>query len=246
MPESGAVYQPTTVGYAYDSAGDGTGIGIGAGGPPGGLPGGRSGIRSGLFRIMSRHNISARKWIEWLLPLVAVLFFVSGLVTIFVNLAFANGAATDAGQSAAVAETTTAATTAATSAVSGTTQPTTAPAMSTSTIEPEIPVDYSRGSLAVGAALTLIGLILGTAWTWYRFFHRNKTLRGGMSSVGGQYGPVLTELPSQPKAKSTPVQREAPANTLSDQEEETRTLMQESNAVSPVAGDANLANRIPG
>lgn len=42
-----------------------------------------------------------------------------------------------------------------------------------------------------------------------------------------QYGPVLTELPSQLKLKQTS-SHETPSVPLSDQEEETRTLMQDS------------------
>lgn len=72
MPDSGAVYQPTTVGYTYDSGGDGAG--------------GGSGLRSGFWRIISRHKLSSRKWFEWLLLSVAVSFFVAGLTTMLVSL----------------------------------------------------------------------------------------------------------------------------------------------------------------
>lgn len=72
MPDSGAVYQPTTVGYTYDSGGDGTG-------------GGGNGLRHGFWRIMSRHKLSSRKWLEWVLLSVGLCFFVGGLATILVN-----------------------------------------------------------------------------------------------------------------------------------------------------------------
>jgi hypothetical protein len=72
MPDSGAVYQPTTVGYTYDSGGDGTG--------------GGGGLRHGFWRVMSRHKLSSRKWLEWVLLSVALCFFVAGLTMMLVNL----------------------------------------------------------------------------------------------------------------------------------------------------------------
>lgn len=72
MPDSGAVYQPTTVGYTYDSGGDGTGS--------------AGGIRSGFWRIASRHKINSRKWLEWTLLSVGLSFFVVGLTTMLVSL----------------------------------------------------------------------------------------------------------------------------------------------------------------
>lgn len=73
MPESGAVYQPTTVGYAYDTR-DGSGLGI----------------RSSFSRIMSRHKFSTRNWLEWVLFSVAVAAFIAGLTTMLVNLVSAD------------------------------------------------------------------------------------------------------------------------------------------------------------
>ena len=73
MPESGAVYQPTTVGYAYDTR-DGVGLGI----------------RSGFSRIMSRHKFSTRQWLEWVLVSVAAAVFVAGLTTMLLNLVSAD------------------------------------------------------------------------------------------------------------------------------------------------------------
>lgn len=77
MPDSGAVYQPTTVGYTYDSGGDGSG---------GGGGGGAAGLRHGFWRIVSRHKLNSRKWLEWTLLSVALCFFVAGLTTMLVNL----------------------------------------------------------------------------------------------------------------------------------------------------------------
>jgi len=77
MPDSGAVYQPTTVGYTYDSGGDGSG---------GGGGGGAAGLRHGFWRIVSRHKLNSRKWLEWTLLSVALCFFIAGLTTMLVNL----------------------------------------------------------------------------------------------------------------------------------------------------------------
>lgn len=74
MPESGAVYQPTTVGYAYDTR-DGNRL---------------SGVRSNFSRIMSRHKFSTRNYLEWVLFTIAVTAFVAGLTTVLVNLFTSN------------------------------------------------------------------------------------------------------------------------------------------------------------
>lgn len=78
MPDSAAVYQPTTVGYSYDAGGDGNenGGGLGAG----------AGIRNGVSRILFRHKVSTRKWLEWVLLSVAICATVAGLTTMLVNL----------------------------------------------------------------------------------------------------------------------------------------------------------------
>lgn len=75
MPESSAVYQPTTVGYAYDNGRDTRGSG---------------GIRSGFSRIISRHKLSSRKWLEWVLLSVSFCVFVAGLAVMIVNLVSAD------------------------------------------------------------------------------------------------------------------------------------------------------------
>lgn len=61
-----------------------------------------------------------------------------------------------------------------------------------------------------------------------------------------QYGPVLTEVPSQLKMKQTG-SHDTPALPLSDQEEETHTLMQDS-ASPPAVSDGSgvTTNQIPG
>lgn len=226
MPDSGAVYQPTTVGYTYDSGGDGTGS--------------AGGIRSGFWRIASRHKISSRKWLEWTLLSVGVSFFVVGLTTMLVNLVSSDG----------------------------TNQRTTEVKQESSTdmtVEVEEHVrESSKGSIALGAGMLFIGVLLTVAWTWLRFFQRSKSPRSGITGGSGQmlgglnpstdllvgstsqYGPVLTELPSQLKLKEASM-HETPVAPLSDQEEETRTLMQDSNASTTLAvGPINAVNEIPG
>lgn len=66
MPESGAVYQPTTVGYSYDTR-DG-------------------GIRRSFSRIMSRHKFSTRNWLEWVLLTVGIAAIIAGFTTMIINL----------------------------------------------------------------------------------------------------------------------------------------------------------------
>ena len=62
-----------------------------------------------------------------------------------------------------------------------------------------------------------------------------------------QYGPVLTELPSQMKLKASDA-RETPVTLpLSDQEEETHTLMQEPSSPPTASSASNVtSNQIPG
>ncbi|XP_017791055.1 PREDICTED: uncharacterized protein LOC108573176 isoform X2 [Habropoda laboriosa] len=208
MPDSGAVYQPTTVGYTYDSGGDGAG--------------GGGSLRSGFWRIMSRHKLSSRKWFEWVLFSVALSFFVAGLTTMLVSFV-SNDTSQENKTEIKVNE---------------------HPATPTS-IEEHVE-DAAKSSIALGATMMLIGILLGFGWTWIRFFHRGKSPRGGMVGSSGQYGPVLTELPSQLKLKQTS-SHDTPAIPLSDQEEETRTLMQDSAIPSVVTtGPNTIANQIPG
>lgn len=63
-----------------------------------------------------------------------------------------------------------------------------------------------------------------------------------------QYGPVLTEVPSQLRMKQTN-SHDTPTVPLSDQEEETHTLMQDTTASPPsvvTIGSNTIANQIPG
>ncbi|XP_076169862.1 uncharacterized protein LOC143147967 isoform X2 [Ptiloglossa arizonensis] len=203
MPDSGAVYQPTTVGYTYDSGGDGAG--------------GGGGLRSGFWRIISRHKLSSRKWFEWVLLSVALSFFVAGLTIMLVSLVSND-----------------------TSQIKVNDHPT-----STTNVEEHVE-DSAKSSIALGAGMMLVGLLLGFVWAWLRFFHRGKSPRSGMVGSSGQYGPVLTELPSQLKMKQSS-SHDTPAIPLSDQEEETRTLMQDSTIPPTVSiGPNTIANQIPG
>ncbi|EFN80701.1 hypothetical protein EAI_02962 [Harpegnathos saltator] len=61
-----------------------------------------------------------------------------------------------------------------------------------------------------------------------------------------QYGPVLTEVPSQLKMKQAG-SHDTPALPLSDQEEETHTLMQDSaNPPAVSVGSGVIVNQVPG
>lgn len=225
MPDSGAVYQPTTVGYTYDSGGDGAG-GVGS-------------LRSGFWRIISRHKLSSRKWFEWVLLSIALSFFIAGLTTMLVSFV-----SDDTSQE---------------NKIKVNEHPTT----SATSIEEHIE-DAAKSSIALSASMILVGLLLGFGWAWLRFFRRGKSPRGGMAGSSGQmlgglnpstdllvgstsqYGPVLTELPSQLKLKQTN-SHDTPAIPLSDQEEETRTLMQDSTIPSVLStGPNTITNQIPG
>ncbi|XP_060811399.1 uncharacterized protein LOC132904704 isoform X2 [Bombus pascuorum] len=211
MPDSGAVYQPTTVGYTYDSGGDGA---VGGGS-----------LRSGFWRVISRHKLSSRKWFEWVLLSVALSFFIAGLTMMLVS--FVSDDTSQENKIEIIRKVNENPTTSATS------------------IEEHIE-DAAKSSIALGASLMLVGLLLGFGWAWLHFFRRGKSPRGGMVGSSGQYGPVLTELPSQLKLKQTS-SHDTPAIPLSDQEEETRTLMQDSTIPSVVStGPNTIANQIPG
>lgn len=61
-----------------------------------------------------------------------------------------------------------------------------------------------------------------------------------------QYGPVLTEVPSQLKMKQAHL-HVVPVVPLSDQEEETHTLMQDSASPPSVSvGSSTIANHVQG
>nr|XP_033321378.1 uncharacterized protein LOC117217694 isoform X2 [Megalopta genalis] len=209
MPDSGAVYQPTTVGYTYDSGGDGAG--------------GGGGIRSSFWRIISRHKLSSRKWLEWVLLSVALSFTAAGLTTMLICLV-----SDDTPQENKIE-------------IKVDDHPTT----SKTNIEEHIE-DTSESSIALGAGIMLVGMLLGFGWGWLHYIHRGKSPRSGMVGSSGQYGPVLTELPSQLKLKQSN-SHDTPAIPLSDQEEETRTLMQDSTIPPTVSiGPNTITNQIPG
>jgi hypothetical protein len=165
--------------------------------------------------------------------------------------------------------------------------------------------DTGKGSIALGAGMMLIGVLLGCIWAWLTFFRRSKSPRNGMTGSSGQvskhnfqlirqstfdyittgshplsgalsflylmyallrgkmlgglnpstdllvgstsqYGPVLTEVPSQLKMKQAS-SHDTPAVPLSDQEEETHTLMQDSASPPSISiGSGTIANQIPG
>ncbi|XP_015108383.1 uncharacterized protein LOC107035476 isoform X2 [Diachasma alloeum] len=195
MPDSEAVYQPTTVGYTYETGGDSHEVG------------GGSGLRNGFSRIMFRHKVSTRKWLEWVLLSVALCATVAGFTTLVVNLVASDGVP--------VPNNSTQADSKPQSDSNGGTK-----------VEDKAPEDPSRGSLAVGACITLLGVSMGALWIWMRFFRRGgKSQRGGVSRASGQYGPVLTEVPSQMTVKQ--IVNDNRAVPLSDQEEETYTLMED-------------------
>ncbi|XP_053598944.1 uncharacterized protein LOC103579645 isoform X2 [Microplitis demolitor] len=210
MPDSAAVYRPTTVGYSYEANGDGNESGVGVGGGVG--------LRNGFSRIMFRHKVSTRKWLEWVLLSVALCATVAGLTTMLVNVIASESSlpseiVQDNSKNGSKSDTTT-------------------------KVEDVVNQD-PKGSLAAGASITLIGLVMGALWVWLRFFrHGGKSQRGGISRASGQYGPVLTEVPSQMTNKQ--IINETRAVPLSDQEEETHTLMPDSAAVpSAVTNDSS-------
>lgn len=43
-----------------------------------------------------------------------------------------------------------------------------------------------RGSIALGAGIMLVGILLGFVWAWLTFFHHSKSPRNGMTSNSGQ------------------------------------------------------------
>ncbi|XP_034936526.1 uncharacterized protein [Chelonus insularis] len=207
MPDSAAVYQPTTVGYSYEVGGDGNESGVGRGGG--------SGIRHGFSRIVFRHKVSTRKWLEWVLLSVALCATVAGLTTMLVNVISSdNNHVNEIKDSKNFSYTET-------------------------KMDNNTNTDSSQGSLAAGASITLLGLVMGALWAWLRFFrHGGKSQRSGISRASGQYGPVLTEVPSQMINKQ--LINETRAIPLSDQEEETHTLMPDStiNPI-PLTNDSN-------
>ncbi|KAK0172971.1 hypothetical protein PV328_006229 [Microctonus aethiopoides] len=156
MPDSAAVYQPTTVGYSYEAGGDGNenGGGLGAG----------AGIRHGVSRILFRHKVSTRKWLEWVLLSVAICATVAGLTTMLVNLVATESTPMDNKNIQDNDKNN-----------SGT------------KVEDKLAENPESGSLAVGGSIMFLGLLMGALWAWLRFFRRGgKSQRGGMSRASGQ------------------------------------------------------------
>lgn len=48
--------------------------------------------------------------------------------------------------------------------------------------------DAAKSSVALGAGMMLVGLLLGFIWAWLRFFRRGKSPRGGIVGNSGQVG----------------------------------------------------------
>ncbi|XP_046747613.1 uncharacterized protein LOC124412010 [Diprion similis] len=224
MPDNGAVYQPTTVGYSYDTGVDGF-LGVGS---------------------VTRHKLGLRKWLEWVSLSTAVPLTAAGLIFIIVALASGDSinAQTEPQQYLP------------TKPIEVQQIPVAADTNSTKECPPSVnrnrySGDDSNGrTIAIGATLLAFGFLLGLIWVWLRFYKkrespRNEPSGGGGQMLGGlnpstdllvgspsQYGPVLTEVPSHPKTKQITNHQNA-ASALSDQEEETRTLMQEPPTFSP-------------
>ncbi|XP_012252438.2 uncharacterized protein LOC105683989 isoform X1 [Athalia rosae] len=226
MPDNGAVYQPTTVGYSYD-----TGVG------------GFLGIAS-----ISRHKFNVRKWLEWAIASVGLALCAAGLLMSVTYLASGSQSINDPESVVAAGNCANGTTTTTTTSTSTTTNEEEEESHPTLVRKGQDGRDRSGvGTIAVAASLTIIGLCLAFIWSWLRFFRKTESLRnepsgGGGQMLGGlnpstdllvgspsQYGPVLTEVPSHPKPKLQGVNlhQESAASALSDQEEETRTLMQE-------------------
>lgn len=46
--------------------------------------------------------------------------------------------------------------------------------------------DAGSGSIALGAGMMLVGVLLGLIWVWLAFFRRSKSPRNGMTGSSGQ------------------------------------------------------------
>lgn len=46
--------------------------------------------------------------------------------------------------------------------------------------------DAGKGSVALGAGMMLVGVLLGLIWAWLTFFRRSKSPRNGMTGSSGQ------------------------------------------------------------
>ncbi|XP_046597693.1 uncharacterized protein LOC107217261 isoform X2 [Neodiprion lecontei] len=206
MPDNGAVYQPTTVGYSYDTGVDGF-LGVGS---------------------VTRHKLGLRKWLEWVSLSTAVPLISAGLIFLIVALVSSEstGPQIEAKQIQITKPIEV--------------QPMPVASDTNSTKKCSRPINRNRYSgddsngrtMTIGATLLAFGFLLGLVWGWLRFYKKRESPRNEPSGGGGQYGPVLTEVPSHPKIKQI-TNHQNTASALSDQEEETRTLMQEPPSFSP-------------
>ncbi|XP_046428334.1 uncharacterized protein LOC124183649 isoform X2 [Neodiprion fabricii] len=206
MPDNGAVYQPTTVGYSYDTGVDGF-LGVGS---------------------VTRHKLGLRKWLEWVSLSTAVPLISAGLIFLIVALVSSEstGPQIEAKQIQITKPIEV--------------QPMPVASDTNSTKKCSRPINRNRYSgddsngrtMTIGATLLAFGFLLGLVWGWLRFYKKRESPRNEPSGGGGQYGPVLTEVPSHPKIKQI-TNHQNTTSALSDQEEETRTLMQEPPSFSP-------------
>ncbi|XP_018393616.1 PREDICTED: uncharacterized protein LOC108772559 isoform X2 [Cyphomyrmex costatus] len=215
MPDSEAVYQPTTVGFTYDSGGDDAAVRAAAAAAV-------AELRYDFWRMVIRHKRDSWKMFKIGIILCSLIFFVIGLAYTIINLINLISLEEDTLKSsddalAIMPE-------------------------EHSTMTPDVQQQkvITRNNLALGAGIMATGVLLTFTWVCATFIYR-KLPMNAMST--GQYGPVLTEAPSQLKTK----QANQPAVPLSDQEEEMHTLMQDSaNPPSISVGSNTITNKIPG
>lgn len=50
-----------------------------------------------------------------------------------------------------------------------------------------------KSSVALGAGMMLVGVLLGFVWTWLSFFHHSKSPRNGMTSSSGQVSKQVSQ-----------------------------------------------------
>jgi len=105
---------------------------------------------------------------------------------------------------------------------------------------------FYRKPSALWYALVHLFLYLMYALLWGKMLGGLNPSTDLLVGSTSQYGPVLTEVPSQLKIKQAN-SHDMPAIPLSDQEEEMHTLMQDSASPPSVSvGSNTIANQIPG
>lgn len=57
--------------------------------------------------------------------------------------------------------------------------------------------DAGSGSVALGAGMMLVGVLLGLIWAWLAFFRRSKSPRNGMAGGSGQVRPKVFQFSVQ-------------------------------------------------